>query len=80
MREVDVVMTYILCTTFLFLSAILCINLFIALLSNTFQRWVRDKAGLNFRGPSFLAAFIYLIEEPRLLYEVHSRTHYSNPE
>ncbi|XP_071835880.1 uncharacterized protein [Apostichopus japonicus] len=46
MREVDVVMTYILCTTFLFLSAILCINLFIALLSNTFQR-IYDNATSN---------------------------------
>ncbi|KAJ8033013.1 Serine/threonine-protein phosphatase 6 regulatory ankyrin repeat subunit C [Holothuria leucospilota] len=46
MREVDVIMTYILCTTFLFLSAILCINLFIALLSNTFQR-IYDNATSN---------------------------------
>lgn len=46
MREVDVVMTYTLCATFLFLSAILCINLFIALLSNTFQR-IYDNATSN---------------------------------
>lgn len=38
MHAFDVVMTYILVGTFLGISAILCINLFIALLSDTFQR------------------------------------------
>ena len=38
MRAFDVVMAYILIGTFLGISAILCINLFIALLSDTFQR------------------------------------------
>nr|XP_039272918.1 transient receptor potential channel pyrexia-like isoform X2 [Styela clava] len=46
MHAYDVVMTYILCGTFLGISAILCINLFIALLSDTFQR-VYDNANAN---------------------------------
>ncbi|XP_038057678.1 uncharacterized protein LOC119729193 isoform X2 [Patiria miniata] len=46
MHELDTVMAYILITTFLFLSALLCINLFIALLSDTFQR-VYDNAKSN---------------------------------
>ncbi|XP_072170292.1 uncharacterized protein [Diadema setosum] len=43
MRQENVVMTYILLVTFLMISAILCINVLIALLSNTFQR-VYDNA------------------------------------
>ncbi|XP_076824501.1 uncharacterized protein LOC143470328 isoform X2 [Clavelina lepadiformis] len=46
MRAFDVVMAYILIGTFLGISAILCINLFIALLSDTFQR-VYDNANAN---------------------------------
>ncbi|CAK8679226.1 unnamed protein product [Clavelina lepadiformis] len=46
MRAFDVVMAYILIGTFLGISAILCINLFIALLSDTFQR-VYDNAKAN---------------------------------
>jgi len=38
MQAFDIVMAYILIGTFLGISAILCINLFIALLSDTFQR------------------------------------------
>ncbi|TRZ04311.1 hypothetical protein DNTS_029107, partial [Danionella cerebrum] len=37
MLDVDAVMAYLLCGTFLALSAILCVNLLIALLSDTFQ-------------------------------------------
>ncbi|XP_030838679.1 transient receptor potential cation channel subfamily A member 1 isoform X3 [Strongylocentrotus purpuratus] len=43
MRQENVWMTYILLVTFLMISAILCINLLIAMLSNTFQR-VYDNA------------------------------------
>lgn len=39
MLDVDAVMAYLLCGTFLALSAILCVNLLIALLSDTFQRY-----------------------------------------
>ncbi|XP_022090577.1 uncharacterized protein LOC110979250 isoform X2 [Acanthaster planci] len=46
MHEIDAVMAYILVATFLFLSALLCVNLFIALLSDTFQR-VYDNAKSN---------------------------------
>uniref|UniRef100_A0A8C5N5B2 Ion transport domain-containing protein n=1 Tax=Leptobrachium leishanense TaxID=445787 RepID=A0A8C5N5B2_9ANUR len=46
MYGVDPVMAYILCGTFLGVSAILCINLLIALLSDTFQR-VYDNATAN---------------------------------
>ncbi|GAA6110425.1 transient receptor potential channel pyrexia [Tachysurus ichikawai] len=38
MVAVDTVMAYLLCGTFLALSAVLCVNLMIALLSDTFQR------------------------------------------
>eukprot|EP00057_Strongylocentrotus_purpuratus_P012319 XP_011666793.1 PREDICTED: uncharacterized protein LOC105439467 [Strongylocentrotus purpuratus] len=43
MRQENVWMTYILLVTFLMISAILCINLLIAMLSNTFQK-VYDNA------------------------------------
>ncbi|XP_071807122.1 uncharacterized protein [Asterias amurensis] len=46
MHKCDTVMAYILVSTFLFLSALLCINLLIALLSDTFQR-VYDNANSN---------------------------------
>ncbi|KAJ1194008.1 hypothetical protein NDU88_003303 [Pleurodeles waltl] len=46
MYEKDPVMAYILCGTFLGVSAILCINLLIALLSDAFQR-VYDNATAN---------------------------------
>ncbi|KAM4688899.1 uncharacterized protein O3C94_006999 [Discoglossus pictus] len=46
MYAVDPVMAYILCGTFLGVSAILCINLLIALLADTFQR-VYDNATAN---------------------------------
>uniref|UniRef100_H3AJH8 Ion transport domain-containing protein n=1 Tax=Latimeria chalumnae TaxID=7897 RepID=H3AJH8_LATCH len=46
MYAVDPVMAYLLCGTFLGLSAVLCINLLIALLSDTFQR-VYDNATAN---------------------------------
>ncbi|XP_063309058.1 transient receptor potential cation channel subfamily A member 1-like [Pelobates fuscus] len=46
MYDVDPVMAYILCGTFLGVSAILCINLLIALLADTFQR-VYDNATAN---------------------------------
>ncbi|KAM8966809.1 uncharacterized protein RCH25_025436 [Pelodytes ibericus] len=46
MYSVDPVMAYILCGTFLGVSAILCINLLIALLADTFQR-VYDNATAN---------------------------------
>ncbi|KAI1894449.1 hypothetical protein AGOR_G00115930 [Albula goreensis] len=38
MVEVDSIMAHLLCGTFLALSAVLCVNLMIALLSDTFQR------------------------------------------
>ncbi|KPP74794.1 hypothetical protein Z043_106020, partial [Scleropages formosus] len=38
MLSIDPIMAYLLCGTFLGLSAILCVNLLIALLSDTFQR------------------------------------------
>ena len=40
MVTVDSTMAHLLCGTFLFLSSILCMNLLIALLSDTFQRSV----------------------------------------
>ncbi|XP_069585093.1 transient receptor potential channel pyrexia-like [Ranitomeya imitator] len=46
MYAVDPVMAYILCGTFLGISSILCINLLIALLADTFQR-VYDNATAN---------------------------------
>ncbi|KAM4027278.1 uncharacterized protein ACNLHF_023083 isoform 4-T6 [Anomaloglossus baeobatrachus] len=46
MYAVDPVMAYILCGTFLGVSSILCINLLIALLADTFQR-VYDNATAN---------------------------------
>ncbi|XP_072007308.1 uncharacterized protein [Engystomops pustulosus] len=46
MYNVDPVMAYILCGTFLGVSSILCINLLIALLADTFQR-VYDNATAN---------------------------------
>ncbi|XP_040210884.1 transient receptor potential cation channel subfamily V member 6-like [Rana temporaria] len=46
MYGVDPVMAYILCGTFLGISAILCINLLIALLADSFQR-VYDNAAAN---------------------------------
>ncbi|XP_055489450.1 uncharacterized protein LOC129696067 [Leucoraja erinacea] len=46
MYLIDPVMAYLLCGTFLGVSSILCINLLIALLSDTFQR-VYDNANAN---------------------------------
>ncbi|XP_070555880.1 transient receptor potential cation channel subfamily V member 3-like isoform X2 [Ptychodera flava] len=46
MKDVDPVMADILCGTFLAVSAVLCLNLMIALLSDTFQR-VYDNAQQN---------------------------------
>ncbi|XP_077991605.1 uncharacterized protein LOC144445836 [Glandiceps talaboti] len=46
MKEIDPIMADILCGTFLAVSAILCLNLMIALLSDTFQR-VYDNAQSN---------------------------------
>ncbi|XP_053322428.1 transient receptor potential cation channel subfamily A member 1-like [Spea bombifrons] len=46
MYGVDPIMAYLLCGTFLGVSAILCINLLIALLADTFQR-VYDNATAN---------------------------------
>nr|AAI70078.1 XCAT2 protein [Xenopus laevis] len=46
MYNTDAVMAYILCGTFLGISSILCINLLIALLADTFQR-VYDNATAN---------------------------------
>ena len=51
MHGLDAVMAYILLTTFLFLSALLCINLFIALLSDTFQRWVESSSSTAQNSP-----------------------------
>ena len=39
MVAVDSIMAHLLCGTFLALSSILCVNLMIALLSDTFQRF-----------------------------------------
>ncbi|XP_073776628.1 uncharacterized protein si:ch73-193i2.2 [Danio rerio] len=60
MLEVDTVMAYLLCGTFLALSAILCVNLLIALLSDTFQR-VYENALAN--AVMQQAAIILQIEE-----------------
>ncbi|XP_050981141.1 transient receptor potential cation channel subfamily A member 1 [Labeo rohita] len=60
MLGVDAVMAYLLCGTFLALSAILCVNLLIALLSDTFQR-VYDNALAN--AVMQQAAIILQIEE-----------------
>uniref|UniRef100_A0A672TBC7 Transient receptor potential cation channel subfamily V member 6-like n=1 Tax=Sinocyclocheilus grahami TaxID=75366 RepID=A0A672TBC7_SINGR len=60
MLDVDAVMAYLLCGTFLTLSAILCVNLLIALLSDTFQR-VYDNALAN--AVMQQAAIILQIEE-----------------
>ncbi|XP_071119382.1 transient receptor potential cation channel subfamily A member 1-like [Haliotis cracherodii] len=46
MLQVDSLMTYLLLSTWFFFSAILCLNLFIALLTNTFQI-VYDNAKAN---------------------------------
>ena len=42
----DKIMAQLLCTSYIFLSGIICLNLFIALMSNTFQR-VYDNAKAN---------------------------------
>ncbi|KAG1941629.1 transient receptor potential channel pyrexia [Pimephales promelas] len=60
MLDVDAVMAYLLCGTFLALSAVLCVNLLIALLSDTFQR-VYDNALAN--AVMQQAAIILQIEE-----------------
>ncbi|KAL0964344.1 hypothetical protein UPYG_G00322550 [Umbra pygmaea] len=65
MVEVDSIMAHFLCGTFLALSSILCVNLMIALLSDTFQR-VYDNALAN--AVMQQAAIILQVEEsmPRL--------------
>ncbi|KAJ8014259.1 hypothetical protein DPEC_G00038410 [Dallia pectoralis] len=65
MVEVDSLMAHFLCGTFLALSSILCVNLMIALLSDTFQR-VYDNALAN--AVMQQAAIILQVEEsmPRL--------------
>lgn len=65
MVAVDSIMAHILCGTFLALSAVLCVNLMIALLSDTFQR-VYDNALAN--AVMQQAAIILQVEEsmPRL--------------
>lgn len=60
MLGVDAAMAYLLCGSFLALSAILCVNLLIALLSDTFQR-VYDNALAN--AVMQQAAIILQIEE-----------------
>uniref|UniRef100_H2ZZT3 Si:ch73-193i2.2 n=1 Tax=Latimeria chalumnae TaxID=7897 RepID=H2ZZT3_LATCH len=60
MFELDPAMAYILCGTFLGLSAILCVNLLIALLSDTFQR-VYDNATAN--AVMQQASIILLVED-----------------
>lgn len=45
MVAVDSIMAHILCGTFLALSAVLCVNLMIALLSDTFQRYTLPQGG-----------------------------------
>ncbi|KAM3929341.1 uncharacterized protein RB166_007111 isoform 2-T3 [Leptodactylus fuscus] len=60
MHAVDPVMAYILCGTFLGVSSILCINLLIALLADTFQR-VYDNATAN--AVMQQATMLLLIEE-----------------
>nr|XP_018671663.1 transient receptor potential cation channel subfamily A member 1 isoform X3 [Ciona intestinalis] len=60
MQTFDIVMAYIMVGTFLGVSAILCINLFIALLSDTFQR-VYDNANAN--AVMQQAALLLTIEE-----------------
>ncbi|XP_010894562.1 transient receptor potential cation channel subfamily V member 5 isoform X2 [Esox lucius] len=65
MVEVDSIMAHFLCGTFLALSSILCVNLMIALLSDTFQR-VYDNALAN--AVMQQASIILQVEEsmPRL--------------
>ncbi|XP_048126389.1 polycystin-2 isoform X2 [Alosa alosa] len=65
MVAVDSIMAHLLCGTFLALSAVLCVNLMIALLSDTFQR-VYDNALAN--AVMQQAAIILQVEEsmPRL--------------
>ncbi|XP_069036124.1 transient receptor potential channel pyrexia [Lepisosteus oculatus] len=60
MVSVDPIMAYLLCGTFLGLSAILCVNLLIALLSETFQR-VYDNATAN--AVMQQASIILLVED-----------------
>ncbi|CAL8297716.1 unnamed protein product [Merluccius merluccius] len=60
MVTVDPTMAHLLCGTFLFLSSILCMNLLIALLSDTFQR-VYDNAQAN--GVMQQAAVILQVED-----------------
>ncbi|MBN3320295.1 PYX protein, partial [Atractosteus spatula] len=60
MVNVDPIMAYLLCGTFLGLSAILCVNLLIALLSETFQR-VYDNATAN--AVMQQASIILLVED-----------------
>ncbi|KAG5831550.1 hypothetical protein ANANG_G00304870 [Anguilla anguilla] len=60
MVDVDSVMAHLLCGTFLALSAILCINLLIAVMSDTFQR-VYDNALAN--AVMQQAAIILQVEE-----------------
>ncbi|XP_076841759.1 uncharacterized protein LOC143485931 isoform X2 [Brachyhypopomus gauderio] len=72
MVAVDSTMAHLLCGTFLALSAVLCVNLMIALLSDTFQR-VYDNALAN--AVMQQATIILQVEEtmPRLrrLYDKH---------
>uniref|UniRef100_A0A3B3RE16 Si:ch73-193i2.2 n=1 Tax=Paramormyrops kingsleyae TaxID=1676925 RepID=A0A3B3RE16_9TELE len=60
MVAMDAMMAYLLCGTFLGLSAILCVNLLIALLSDTFQR-VYENAQAN--GVMQQAAVILQVEQ-----------------
>lgn len=55
MVALDPMMAYLLCGTFLGLSAILCVNLLIALLSDTFQRYgvVRRGCAASFQVACF---------------------------
>ncbi|XP_067091805.1 transient receptor potential channel pyrexia [Osmerus mordax] len=71
MVQVDSIMAHLLCGTFLALSSILCVNLMIALLSDTFQR-VYDNALAN--AVMQQAAIILQVEESM----PHLRRFYDN--
>ncbi|XP_023676863.2 uncharacterized protein [Paramormyrops kingsleyae] len=63
MVAMDAMMAYLLCGTFLGLSAILCVNLLIALLSDTFQRYGVVRRGC---AASFQVACFTSVPPPRV--------------
>ncbi|XP_072170582.1 uncharacterized protein [Diadema setosum] len=79
MREENAIMAYILLVSFLTISAVLCLNVLIAMLSNTFQR-IYDNAtaiALIQQAKITLAIEDGLFERTRKKYAEHIREHCS---